>query len=376
MKKSIYSHIRCILRIAGMIAILLVITISTGESHPEAYLYIQEWDLAMSNNDSIPKGTHTIQSYYTIIVGNTDDDSDTVLKNVSYSIDADNIIGFENDTKNYVNIEGSSIKWIYPFEEQINENKNFNSKIYTDIYKSIDIPMDINRWTNQSLFYSDGEVFQLARFDVTFYSPGKMWGQIEAWDINRSNYKINTTILPNTFKTDAPLTMSSGDDSGSYFNFGEIILGKTYTFSVVIKLNIINNNSISISSFEYKPAIRIAYLTGKDRIGEINYVTSMPNDMLPGNFRHASASTNILNQWTHDFVNFKGMYINRNLNVTFQQGNILEYYRKLGIDPNIVETNDLLNAADDWRDNIIPSGFSISITTNELLSLADEWRNS
>ncbi len=377
-EKIYIDSVRLAFITAYMIIILLILTIGIVEGHPEAYLFIQEWDLAGSNNDSISRGIHTIQSYYTIIVGNTDDDSNTVLKNVSYSIDADNIIGIENNTKNYAHIDGSSIKWIFPSEEQIYEKKTFSSKIYTDIYKSIDIPMDINRWTNKSLFYSDGDVFQLAKFNVTFHEPGKIWGQIESWDINKSKYRINASTLPDTFNTDAPLSILNVEDNGASFNFGEIVLGKTYTFSVITKLNLINNSSVPISSFEYMPAFRITYQTCEDRIGEINYATSMPIDMLPDNFRYASASTNILNQWSHDFCNLKGMYINRNINVIFQQGNVLEYYRGLGINPNIVETNDLLKAADDWRNNIIPpgSGLSVMITTNQLMTLADEWRNS
>ena len=55
---------------------------------------------------------------------------------------------------------------------------------------------------------------------------------------------------------------------------------------------------------------------------------------------------------------------------------ILTYYRGLGINPSIVETTDILTAANDWRDNIIPPGFSVSIATNQLLTLANEWRVS
>jgi hypothetical protein len=55
---------------------------------------------------------------------------------------------------------------------------------------------------------------------------------------------------------------------------------------------------------------------------------------------------------------------------------IVAYYRGLGQYPNTVETSDLLKAADDWRNNIIPSGFSVSIATSQLLTLADEWRSS
>ena len=52
---------------------------------------------------------------------------------------------------------------------------------------------------------------------------------------------------------------------------------------------------------------------------------------------------------------------------------ILLYYRGLGNYPNVVETTDLLKAADDWSNNIAPPGFASPITTQQLLSLADEW---
>ncbi len=58
------------------------------------------------------------------------------------------------------------------------------------------------------------------------------------------------------------------------------------------------------------------------------------------------------------------------------QGDILAYYRGLNVYPNIVETVDLLRAADDWIGNIVPPGFSVPITTQQLLTLADEWRVS
>lgn len=58
------------------------------------------------------------------------------------------------------------------------------------------------------------------------------------------------------------------------------------------------------------------------------------------------------------------------------QTDIEVYYRNLGLYPNILETNDLLKAADDWRNNIVAPGFSVSITTGQLLALANEWRNS
>ncbi len=61
---------------------------------------------------------------------------------------------------------------------------------------------------------------------------------------------------------------------------------------------------------------------------------------------------------------------------TAPSGDILAYYRGLNQYVNIVETNDLMKGADDWRNDIVPPGFSVSLTTNQLLMLADEWRNS
>ncbi len=57
-------------------------------------------------------------------------------------------------------------------------------------------------------------------------------------------------------------------------------------------------------------------------------------------------------------------------------GDILTYYRGLGQYDSLVETNDLMKGADNWRNDIIVPGFSVSINTDQLLTLADEWRVS
>ncbi len=55
---------------------------------------------------------------------------------------------------------------------------------------------------------------------------------------------------------------------------------------------------------------------------------------------------------------------------------ILTYYRSLGQYAGVTETNDLLKAADDWRNNVIVPGFSDTISTDKLMVLSDEWRGS
>jgi predicted SpoU family rRNA methylase len=55
---------------------------------------------------------------------------------------------------------------------------------------------------------------------------------------------------------------------------------------------------------------------------------------------------------------------------------ILEFYRRLGNDPGVVETTDLLKAFDDFRNNIIPQGFNRPLSEVEVDELVNEWRNS
>ncbi len=68
------------------------------------------------------------------------------------------------------------------------------------------------------------------------------------------------------------------------------------------------------------------------------------------------------------------------INFTIDKGmgnsNILTYYRRLGQYDSVLETNDLMTGADNWRNDVVPPGFSVSLTTEQLLMLADEWRNS
>ncbi len=55
---------------------------------------------------------------------------------------------------------------------------------------------------------------------------------------------------------------------------------------------------------------------------------------------------------------------------------ILEVYRRLGEDPGVVETGDLLRAFDDFRTSKVPQGFDRPLSEEEVVELINEWRNS
>ncbi len=97
-----------------------------------------------------------------------------------------------------------------------------------------------------------------------------------------------------------------------------------------------------------------------------NYKLKVPSGTSPGKYNIDGSITT-----SQTSINVKGDNF-----ITVIQEDILQYYRGMGSCADIVETNDLLIAADDWTHNIIPSGFSASITTSQLLTLADEWISS
>ena len=55
---------------------------------------------------------------------------------------------------------------------------------------------------------------------------------------------------------------------------------------------------------------------------------------------------------------------------------ILEVYRRLGDDPAVVETGDLLSAFDDFRNNRAPAPFDRALNAEEVAELINEWINS
>lgn len=81
--------------------------------------------------------------------------------------------------------------------------------------------------------------------------------------------------------------------------------------------------------------------------------------------------------YVHDCYGQEEVVITRDVMVTgfceVLPPDILAYYRGLGEDPNVVETTDLLQAANDWANEVVPSGFTEPISTTQLLALANEW---
>jgi len=254
-----------------------------------------EW--VSSNNDSISSGIHLAQVTYGISVFNS---GNTVMGNITYTLDADNIV--DMDDEEYAQRNGSFIHWVYPTDRVIVEGDWIFTAVASGYYYSKYVPMKINRWTNKSIFNSDG--YQLAQFNATFENStcDFIYGSIRTYEHNLTNATFSATILLDTFSTDAPIYyFSEQNEQAIAYNLNKslIDINRTYNFSVVIKLNSTTNNSSTISVIEYKPLISIALATGRHSAGGTNITATMPVDMLPDHVHYASASTNISNEWSY-----------------------------------------------------------------------------
>jgi len=286
--------------------------IQEAQGYPEAHFHIQGDEWVSSDNDSISSGIYLAQGTYGMSVSNIDDGSDKVLGNITYTLDADNVVDI--DDEEYATWNGSFIHWVYPQDRVIVKNDWIFTGVRSGYYYSKYVSLNINRWTNKSIFNSDG--FQLAKFNVTFENStyDTIWGGINADEFTEANVTFNASILPDTFSTDAPiccLTINEHRIDFTLLDKSLIETNRAYNFSVVIKLNLTKNNDSTISSIEYKPYFGIAYATARGySAGGTNFTATMPADMLPEHVHYASASTNISNAWSYSSAFLRGMELN------------------------------------------------------------------
>ncbi|MCZ7402833.1 MAG: hypothetical protein O8C61_11490 [Candidatus Methanoperedens sp.] len=283
-----------------------------------ANFQIQGDEWASSDNDSISSGIHLAQGFYGISVFNQ---GGSVLGNITYTLDADNIVWMADEE--YAKRNGSFIHWVYPTDRVIVPGDWIYTTVNSGYYYSKYVPMNINRWTNKSIFNSDG--YQLAQFNVTFENSNCdfIYGAIRINEHTLANATFSATILNDTFRTDAPIeNFSENNTHAIAFDLDRTLnhTNKTYNFSVVIKLNSTINDSSTISAIEYKPYFSMSLVNERHDAGETGFTVTMPVDMLTDHVNYASASTNISTTWTYSNNFMRGMVLNEFFNVINSTG--------------------------------------------------------
>ena len=282
--------------------LILIILISHVQAVPQANFQTQGTEWFKSDVNDLYKGTYQVQYGYSLSIYNFKDDSGTVLGNISYRIDADNIIDY--DRKIYAQKSGSSVQWVFPENVTLKEDNNILSGVKSDYVYNRYIPITVHRTTNESVFSSDG--YQLASFSVVFedlnleyenVNSRGIWGSIETTE----NSVANATILLDSFKTDMPIWHNPNRPKNihqfEFASFGPLQVNRPYNFSVIINVQLKNSTGPAI---EYSPRFLIALECAKFYEDSISsYKASTPSSMLPKYVHNSEGSTNVANRWSY-----------------------------------------------------------------------------
>jgi len=329
-----------------------------------------------SNNDTITSGLQLVRYEYGLSVCNTNDTSDTVLGNIEYTLQADNIV--DVDDEEYADWNNSYVKWVFPSDYFLIEDDWLHMSAKASLFETKYVPMSISRKMNKSIFNADG--YQLAEFNVTYedlnfdYSGGLF--------IAKEYSLVNASFLPDTFYTDAPLNpyCSFSRKNEHYIEFNldksQMQANKTYNFSVIVQVDLKGDNP---SPILYKPYYTIWWgFDSSYATGPIGKNVTIPSEMLPEHVHYVSASTNVSNRWT----------ILRNYHLSAALDKISEpmgpkseihVHKKeyLSTNDTYIDHDKIYNFTTGWNANVWDvenlDNVTYTITTSENFTYIDNW---
>ena len=271
----------------------ITIYANSGES-PQASFQVRSGMTVLSNNDTIRSGSQLVRYTYGMSVYNTNDTSDTVLGNLKYILQADNII--DVDDEEYADWNESYVKWFFPSNYSLVEDDWLYVSAETSFFETKYIPMSMSRRLNKTIFDSDS--YQLGEFNVTFdeINFDSCTGIITA----EENSLVNASFVLDTLSVDEPFELDYKILDEHYiefyvYNVSQLQANKTYKFSVVVRVDLKGNNP---SPILYKPEYEILF--GPHRRLYPDYIGSnvtIPSEGLPEHIHYACASTNGSNTW-------------------------------------------------------------------------------
>jgi len=296
---------------------VLILLLTPGAlAAPRANLQIQGTEWYRSDTGDLYPGTYPAQYSGSVSILNYPD-TGTILGNITYRIDAENITSY-NDMQ-YATRDGSSIQWVFPENITLPQNTYIITGFKSDYYYNRHIPITVHRSFNKTVFSSDG--YQLASFSVAFenfsfimdnVSFNSVWGGISTHD----NSYVNATIVTDSFSTDMPIFTDPQNNpqkiTGHLIEFSNyshpLQENRMYNFTVLIQVHLKDPSGPPI---EYYPTFSIALQGGKvDQDSLPNFTAIAPSSLLPKYMHYASGSTNVSNQWTYSRTAMLGFALN------------------------------------------------------------------
>jgi len=153
-----------------------------------------------TEDDAITSGMYELNIDYWMDIYNENDTNDTVLENLGFTAQSNNIT--DVDWEEYAEWNESSVEWDFPAYHEfiIDADDGFGTGFSRGI-EIRDLNVSVSRWMNKTEFNSSS--YQLAKFNVIFDDTNFewVWARIEA----NEHHEIEASIVPGTFTCDAPL---------------------------------------------------------------------------------------------------------------------------------------------------------------------------
>ena len=276
------------------------VSLAEEEQATEASADFQVYSMARvkSNNDTISSGLQLVYYEYGLGVYNINDMSDTVLGDLEYTLQADNIV--DVDDAEYADWNESYVKWVFPPDYFLVEDDSLWIEAETRPFETKYMPMSISRWMNKSVFDSDG--YQQAEFYFTLDEMN--FDNLDYCSVCvevEENSLVDASFVPDSFSTDAPLRSfdpfrkKDEHEINLFLDTSQLQANKTYTFSVVVRVYLKGDSSYPIL---YKPYYKITLGFDTRFVkGQTGKTLTVPSELLREHIHYASASTNVSNAW-------------------------------------------------------------------------------
>lgn len=221
---------------------------------------LQEIYELTSNASDIAAGQAFLQ--HGAVLGIEVNNPNGIYNNIEYSIKANEI--YSADFQNYSSITDQGVQWVFPSTYEINQNNQRNVSLKTKKSYQIFNPVSMQRSVSKSIFFAEG--LQYNKYTIQFKDLPyeNIWGSIQTQDSDL----ISSTIMDNTFFTDAPLSSSMKTSISDrtehrydfYLDKNAIILNHPYTVRCIVKIKPKSNIQIPV---EYYPK----FLIGLSKMG-------------------------------------------------------------------------------------------------------------
>jgi|GEM_PF-1841684 len=183
-------------------------------------------------NDTITSGTSPCRLAYLTGVYNPSDNQESILGNLSFVLDAPEIISTEPAAE----IDGTRVTWTFPPSTEISPGMTLSTAATTSAFAPRTSGVTLERSCNRTTFTESG--IQQVTLQMTFDTVDNLdnlWGRIECTGTD----DVRPAIVPGTISTDLPLRGLGEGHARVQFtiNRSGIETGRQYTLSCAVEVD-------------------------------------------------------------------------------------------------------------------------------------------